>query len=158
LRDETNGPSLVAFLLCVVWAGDIAALYVGRAVGRHKLAPALSPNKTWEGTLGSVVGSLLAAGGLLGLAAQLETWNSAKLSYPDDVWYWLVLAVVVNLAAQVGDLVESGLKRSVDVKDSDRCLAAGRAGAMVRSGYSPAVLKAFSGHSSLGTGSTTNCG
>jgi phosphatidate cytidylyltransferase len=122
LRDETNGPSLVAFLLCVVWAGDIAALYVGRAVGRHKLAPALSPNKTWEGTLGSVVGSLLAAGGLLGLAAQLETWNSAKLSYPDDVWYWLVLAVVVNLAAQVGDLVESGLKRSVDVKDSGSLL------------------------------------
>jgi phosphatidate cytidylyltransferase len=122
LREETNGPSLVAFLLCVVWAGDIAALYVGRAWGRHKLAPKLSPNKTWEGTLGSVAGSLLTAGGLLGLAAGLAQWNSAKLSYPEDVWYWLVLAVLVNVAAQVGDLAESALKRSVGVKDSGSLL------------------------------------
>src|SRR5271166_3286025 len=115
---EGNGPSLVAFLLCAVWAGDSAALYIGRAWGRHKMAPSLSPNKSWEGAIGSVAGSLLAAGGLLGLAAWLETWNSAKLSYPDEYWYWLVLAVVVNVAAQVGDLAESALKRSVGVKDS----------------------------------------
>jgi phosphatidate cytidylyltransferase len=119
LREESNGPSLVAFLLCVVWAGDIAALYVGRAWGRRKLSPRLSPNKTWEGALGSVGGSLLVTGGLLGLAHLLETqWNSAVLSYPEDVMYWLVLAVVVNVAAQVGDLVESALKRSASVKDS----------------------------------------
>jgi len=104
LRAESNGPSLVIFLLCVVWAGDITALYVGRAWGRHKLAPVLSPNKTWEGSLGSVAGSLLVAGVLLGLAALLEIWNSTKLSYSDDVWwYWLLLAVVVNVAAQLGD-------------------------------------------------------
>jgi phosphatidate cytidylyltransferase len=123
LRAESNGPSLVIFLLCVVWAGDIAALYVGRAWGRHKLAPALSPNKTWEGTLGSVAGSLLATGALLGLAALLEMWNSTKLSYADEVWwYWMALAVVVNLAAQVGDLAESALKRSARVKDSGTLL------------------------------------
>jgi phosphatidate cytidylyltransferase len=123
LRAESNGPSLVIFLLCAVWAGDIAALYVGRAWGRHKLAPALSPNKTWEGTLGSVTGSLLATGALLGLAALLEMWNSTKLSYADEVWwYWMALAVVVNLAAQVGDLVESALKRSARVKDSGTLL------------------------------------
>jgi len=122
LREETNGPSLVAFLLLVVWAGDIAALYVGRTWGRHKLAPALSPNKTWEGSLGSVAGSLLAAGGLFGLADWLAQWNSARLSYPEEIWYWLVLAMVVNVAAQVGDLVESALKRSVDVKDSGSLL------------------------------------
>ena len=68
LHEEANGPSLVAFLLCVVWAGDMAALYVGRAWGRHKLAPTLSPNKTWEGAIGSLAGSLLMAGALLGLA------------------------------------------------------------------------------------------
>ena len=68
LREQANGPSLVAFLLCIVWAGDIAALYVGRALGRHKMAPALSPNKSWEGAFGSLAGSLLAAGGLLALA------------------------------------------------------------------------------------------
>ena len=119
LREQTNGPSLVAFLLCAVWAGDTVALYVGRAWGRHKMAPTLSPNKTWEGMAGSLVGSLLVTGGLLGLAHLLaEQWDSAVLSYPEDVWYWLGLAVVVNIAAQVGDLAESALKRSAGVKDS----------------------------------------
>lgn len=118
LREETNGPSLVAFLLCVVWAGDIAALYIGRAWGRHKMAPSLSPNKTWEGTLGSLAGSLLVAGALLGLARLFEMWDKVWLSYPEDLWYWLGLAVLINAAAQVGDLAESALKRSAGVKDS----------------------------------------
>ncbi len=118
LHEDANGPSLVAFLLCVVWAGDSVALYVGRAWGRHKLAPTLSPKKTWEGSIGSLVGSLLMAGALLGLAELLTQWDSAVLSYPGDVWYWLGLAVVVNVAAQVGDLAESALKRSSGVKDS----------------------------------------
>ena len=122
LREQSNGPSLVAFLLCTVWAGDIAALYVGRTWGRHKLSPKLSPNKTWEGAIGSVAGSLLAAGGLLGLAAWVESMDSVRLSYPEDVWYWLVLAVVVNVAAQVGDLAESALKRSAGIKDSGTLL------------------------------------
>jgi phosphatidate cytidylyltransferase len=123
LREQTNGPSLVSFLFCAVWAGDIAALYIGKAWGRHKLAPSLSPNKTWEGTAGSVAGSLLAAGALLGLAHLLAVqWDSAVLSYPEDASYWLILAVVVNVAAQVGDLVESALKRSVGVKDSGSLL------------------------------------
>jgi phosphatidate cytidylyltransferase len=122
LREQANGPSLVTFLLCVVWAGDIVALYVGRAWGRHKLAPKLSPNKTWEGAAGSVAGSLLAAGGLLALADWLTQWNSVRLSYPEDIWFWLVLAVVVNVGAQVGDLAESALKRSVGVKDSGTLL------------------------------------
>lgn len=122
LHEESNGPSLLVFLMCVVWAGDIAALYIGSAWGRHKMAPTLSPNKTWEGALGALAASLLVTGGLLGLAALLETWNSAKLSYPEDVWYWLGLAVVVNVAAQVGDLVESALKRSAGVKDSGNLL------------------------------------
>lgn len=122
LREEPNGPSLVCFLLCTVWAGDSVALYVGKAWGRHKLAPAISPNKSWEGAVGSVVGSLLATGVLLGLAAFLAQWDSAKLSFPDETWYWLGLAVVVNVAAQVGDLAESALKRSAGVKDSGSLL------------------------------------
>jgi phosphatidate cytidylyltransferase len=122
LREATNGPSLVAFLLCAVWAGDIAALYVGRAWGRHKLAPALSPSKTWEGSVGSLAGSLLAAGALLSLAHLLAQRDLAWLSYPEDIWYWLELAVLVNVAAQMGDLVESALKRSAGVKDSGSLL------------------------------------
>jgi len=123
LREQANGPSLVTFLLCVVWAGDIVAMYVGRTLGRHKMAPQLSPNKTWEGAAGSVIGSLLAAGGLLWLTEWTATrFNSAKLSFPEEVWYWLVLAVVINVAAQVGDLAESALKRSAGVKDSGTLL------------------------------------
>ena len=123
LREATNGPSLLVFLFCVVWAGDIAAMYTGRAFGRHKLAPQLSPNKTWEGTIGSVIGSVAVAGALLGLASYLASLDSAKLSYSDEAWwYWLILAVVINVAAQVGDLAESALKRSAGVKDSGNLL------------------------------------
>lgn len=123
LREQPNGPTLVVFLLFVVWAGDVAALYVGRAWGRHKLAPAISPNKTWEGSIGSVAGSVLVTGLLFLLATQLAQWNFAKLSFADEVWwYWLVMAVVVNVAAQVGDLAESALKRSAGVKDSGSIL------------------------------------
>lgn len=122
LREEANGPSLVAFLLCAVWAGDSVALYVGRAWGRHKMAPTLSPKKSWEGALGSVAGSLAVTGILLGLASLLQSHDIAVLTYPEEPWYWLLLAVVVNVAAQVGDLAESALKRSAGVKDSGTLL------------------------------------
>lgn len=122
LHEQSNGPSLVTFLLCVVWAGDVAAYYVGRAWGRRKLAPRLSPGKTWEGAIASVFGSMLAAAGLVGLATLLQQRDIVLLSYPDALWYWLVLAVIVNVAAQVGDLAESALKRSAGVKDSGSLL------------------------------------
>jgi phosphatidate cytidylyltransferase len=123
LRAQNNGPSLVVLLLCAVWAGDTAALYIGRPFGRHKLAPKLSPQKTWEGSIASVIGSLLAAGLLLAISEYLARWNSVALSYSDEVWwYWLILAVIINIAAQVGDLAESALKRSAGVKDSGTLL------------------------------------
>lgn len=122
LHEQSNGPSLVTFLLCVVWAGDVAAYYAGRAWGRRKLAPAISPGKTWEGAIASILGSMLVAAGLVGLATQLQQRDLAFLSYPDDLWYWLVLAAIVNIAAQVGDLAESALKRSAGVKDSGSLL------------------------------------
>jgi len=131
LREQANGASLLVFLFCVVWAGDTAAYYLGRAWGRHKLAPSLSPGKSWEGAVASVLGSALIAAALVGLATLLqEPWNSAVLawlervcpsavlSYPDEIWYWLALAALVNVAGQVGDLAESALKRSAGVKDS----------------------------------------
>ena len=123
LHEQANGPSLLVFLLCAVWAGDIAALYVGRAWGRHKLAPRLSPNKSWEGAIASVLGSLAVTGMLLGLGELVLHYNSTRLYYSDEAWwYWLLLAAAVNIAAQVGDLAESGLKRSVGVKDSGSLL------------------------------------
>jgi phosphatidate cytidylyltransferase len=135
LREQSNGPSLVAFLLFVVWAGDTAAYYAGRAWGRHKMAPSLSPGKTWEGAIASVIGSVAIAAALFGLATLMQepsnseilSWlqrvlPSAVLSYPDEIWYWLGLAAVVNVAGQVGDLAESALKRSARVKDSGNLL------------------------------------
>ena len=123
LRAAANGPSLLVFLLCVVWAGDSVALYVGKAWGRHKLAASISPNKTWEGAIGSIAGSLLVTAGLLALADLLSRHNSVVLSYSESGWgYWLCLAVVVNIAGQVGDLAESALKRSAGVKDSGNLL------------------------------------
>jgi phosphatidate cytidylyltransferase len=132
LRAQPNGASLVTFLLLVVWFGDTAAYYVGRTFGRHKLAPTLSPGKSWEGAIGSVAGSLAAAGLLLWLASYqqrsdflatvLQRWEMSPLTYPDQPWYWLVLAVIVNIAGQVGDLAESALKRSANVKDSGSLL------------------------------------
>lgn len=123
LRDATNGPSLLAFLFLTVWAGDTVAMYAGRMLGKRKMAPNLSPNKTWAGAIGSVLGAVAVAGILLGLSFYLAQWNSVKLSFADEAWwYWLVLAVVVNVAAQVGDLAESALKRSAGVKDSGTLL------------------------------------
>ena len=118
LRMYEDGKALVVFLLCVVWTGDIVALYVGRSVGKHKMAPKLSPNKTWEGAVGSMVGSLLVTGLLLALSLQLIKRDVVTLAFPGPVWYWLLLACVVNVAAQAGDLAESALKRSAGVKDS----------------------------------------
>jgi phosphatidate cytidylyltransferase len=123
LRAQSNGPSLLAFLFLTVWAGDTVAMYSGRAFGKRKLAPNLSPNKTWVGAIGSVVGAVAVAGILLGLSSYLVQWNSVRLSFADAPWwYWLILAMVVNVAAQVGDLAESALKRSAGVKDSGTLL------------------------------------
>jgi phosphatidate cytidylyltransferase len=135
LREQANGPSLVVFLLCVVWAGDTAAYYAGRTWGRHKMAPSLSPGKTWEGAIASVAGSAVIAAALVSLATVMQepsnsgvlSWlervfPSAVLAYPDEIWYWLVLAAVINVAGQVGDLAESALKRSAGVKDSGNLL------------------------------------
>ena len=97
---QPDGPSLLIFLFCIVWTGDIAALYVGRNFGRHKLAPHISPNKTWEGS-----------------AASMTT-----LHFAGPLLLWLGLAVVLNLFAQVGDLVESAIKRGAGVKDSGAML------------------------------------
>jgi phosphatidate cytidylyltransferase len=123
LRAQSNGPSLLAFLFLTVWAGDSVAMYSGRTFGKRKLAPNLSPNKTWVGAIGSVAGAVAVAGILLGLSSYLVQWNSVKLSFADAPWwYWLMLAVMVNVAAQVGDLAESALKRSAGVKDSGTLL------------------------------------
>jgi phosphatidate cytidylyltransferase len=97
----------VLFLLVIVWAGDSAAYYVGRRWGRRKLAPVVSPKKTWAG-----LGGQLVAGTLLGMVSGL-CLREARL-----VVLLGGLGLVVSGAAVVGDLVESTFKRSCSVKDS----------------------------------------
>jgi len=122
LYAQEEGPSLLTFLLFVVWAGDIAALYIGRTWGRRKLAPAISPGKTWEGSLASIAGSIAITGLLLWLASRLQAHDIAILSYPGSILHWLALAAILNVAAQVGDLTESAIKRGAGVKDSGSIL------------------------------------
>lgn len=122
LSTQDNGPSLLLFLFLVVWSGDIAALYIGRAFGRWKLAPTLSPNKTWEGSLASVAGSVLIALLLIWIAEILTAHNSDVLAFPGTRLHWVGMAVLLNIAAQLGDLVESAIKRGAGVKDSGHLL------------------------------------
>jgi phosphatidate cytidylyltransferase len=112
---QPDGPSLVVFLFCIVWTGDIAALYVGRKFGRTKLAPRISPNKSWQGSAASLAAGLLIAAALVALAGKLPP---GTLHYGGPLAHWLGLAAVLNVFAQVGDLVESAIKRGAGVKDS----------------------------------------
>jgi phosphatidate cytidylyltransferase len=100
-----QGPFLLLFALTIIWAGDTVAYFVGRAIGKHPLAPHLSPKKTWEGTIASFVGSLL-------VGAMFVRWLSAPLPH------LLAMAGAGNVAGQAGDLLESAYKRSAGVKDS----------------------------------------
>jgi phosphatidate cytidylyltransferase len=122
LSQQDNGPSLLIFLLFVVWAGDTTALYIGRVWGHRKLAPSISPGKSWEGSIASMCGSLIVTGLLIWLSLFLQAHGVTILSYPGSVIRWLILTAIINIAAQVGDLVESAIKRGAGVKDSGTLL------------------------------------
>ena len=122
LWKQEDGPALVVFLMLAVWSGDIAALYVGRAIGRHKLAPRLSPGKTWEGAIASICGSIAVTGLLLYASDLLTARGNLILHITEPVWQTLLLAGVLNIAAQLGDLLESAVKRGAGVKDSGTLL------------------------------------
>jgi phosphatidate cytidylyltransferase len=99
-------------VLFTVFAADTAAFFVGRAVGRHKMAPAISPGKTWEGFVGGVVAAMVVA------FVVLYQDRDEFLSMPET----LLLGAVVALAAVFGDLFESAVKRDLEVKDSGKLL------------------------------------
>jgi phosphatidate cytidylyltransferase len=122
LSAEDNGPSLLLFLFLVVWTGDVAALYIGRAFGRWKMAPRLSPNKTWEGVIASLAASIGVAALLVWAGRVLAEHAVEAVAWPGGWLHWMELAVLVNVAAQLGDLVESALKRGAGVKDSGHIL------------------------------------
>jgi phosphatidate cytidylyltransferase len=100
-----NGPRLLLFALVITWAGDTAAYFVGRAMGKHPLAPHISPKKTWEGSVGGMFGSLI-------VAWAFSYWIRIPIGH------LVAMAVIGNVAGQMGDLLESAYKRSAGVKDS----------------------------------------
>lgn len=110
-RSGPVGPDLVVLLLTIAFLGDTGAYFAGRALGRHKLYPAVSPKKTWEGA----VGGLLASAGAAVLA---HAWYLPELPLVPGV----VLAAAAGAMGQAGDLSESLLKRAHGVKDSGRLL------------------------------------
>lgn len=107
IRRDSNGMTWIFFLLSIIFAGDVCAYYVGSYFGKHKLAPAISPGKTVEGAIGGLVGNLLA--GAIG-----KYFFLPELSWSMSILFFLA----VGIAGQVGDLYESELKRSSQIKDS----------------------------------------
>jgi phosphatidate cytidylyltransferase len=133
IRELWAGAFLVMSLMLVVWAGDVFAYFVGRALGHHFMSPRISPKKTWEGALAS----LLASVGVAALLYQYALPISSALLHlhvisrrdgffalqrPPLLLPTLLLAAAVNVAAQLGDLVESLIKRGAGAKDSGAIL------------------------------------
>lgn len=114
------GPVLLFLLMAVAWISDIAAYFAGRRFGRHKLAPGISPGKTWEGV----------AGAMLAVSAYAVVWTAALHPYFPRLlktapfgWIWMILFLCLLAAIGIyGDLLESALKRQAGVKDSGTLL------------------------------------
>jgi len=105
-----NGWIWLIIMLFCTWANDTGAYFVGRSWGRRRLAPELSPGKTVEGAIGGLLTCIIAA------------W-AASLIYPQlPLWSLLLLGLIIGLAGQVGDLVESAIKRQAGVKDSGKLI------------------------------------
>jgi phosphatidate cytidylyltransferase len=132
LRQQWAGAFYLLYLLLVVWAGDIFAYFVGKSMGRHLMAPRISPKKTWEGAAASVLASVGVGWLLFHYALPLSSaLLRAGLIQQRDGMFGLeqpamgpiiLLTVVLNVAAQLGDLVESLIKRGAGVKDSGALL------------------------------------
>lgn len=106
---DVLGPRLLLFTVVLVWVGDSAAYFVGRGIGRWKMAPEISPKKTWEGAAANFLGALL-VGAIFGYFSGIP---------PAHV---LAMAAIGSVAGQIGDLFESAWKRSAGVKDSGAAL------------------------------------
>ena len=132
LREEWEGAFFLLYLLLLVWAGDIFAYFVGKPLGRHRMSPRVSPKKTWEGAIASVIASV-AVGVLMfhyALPISSALLRAGLIERKDGVFSpnqfslgeILALSIVLNIAAQLGDLVESLIKRGAGTKDSGAVL------------------------------------
>jgi phosphatidate cytidylyltransferase len=132
IREQASGAFLLLYLLLLVWAGDIFAYFVGRSLGRHLMSPRISPKKTWEGALASMIASVGVGMLLYNYALPISTalLNARLIEKKDGLfalektplWPIILLSAGINIAAQLGDLVESLIKRGAGVKDSGTLL------------------------------------
>lgn len=147
LRTLPLGSFFLLYLFVVVWSGDICAYYVGTSMGKHRLAPEISPKKTWEGAIASVVAASVLGALILHFSPQIVGWLQqhgliANLDWPGreqsfqplgnrvetpevyslSLWQAVFWSALINVAAQFGDLVESMIKRGANVKDSGSIL------------------------------------
>jgi phosphatidate cytidylyltransferase len=132
LRQQWAGGFYLLYLLLVVWAGDIFAYFVGKAIGRHLMAPRISPKKTWEGAIASLVASVGVGWLLFHYSQPLSSamLRAGLIERRDGLFGLekpamlpiLLLTIALNIAAQLGDLVESLIKRGANVKDSGSIL------------------------------------
>jgi phosphatidate cytidylyltransferase len=132
IREQASGAFLLLYLLLLVWAGDIFAYFVGRSLGRHLMSPRISPKKTWEGAAASMIASVGVGMLLYNYALPISTalLNARLIEKKDGlfaltkapVWPIILLSAAINVAAQLGDLVESLIKRGAGVKDSGTLL------------------------------------
>ncbi len=119
LREQGIGVLLSAAVL--VWAADIGAYFVGKAIGRRKLAPSISPGKSWEGAIGGWLLVMVVALGLAATGWFSSTWFS-RIGAQGGLWLVAGLSTLLVAASVIGDLFESLLKRQVGMKDSSRLL------------------------------------
>ncbi len=113
LRGLELGRNWVFFVLFVTWASDTAAFFIGRKLGKHKLAPNISPGKTWEGTIGGICAAI---------AMSALFFTPTPFQLPLVYWQAIPLSIAVSILGQLGDLVESLLKRNMGAKDSGRLM------------------------------------
>lgn len=111
IRSDHNGLALLCYVFVVVWSTDIGAYMIGRKIGKHKLWPVISPNKTWEGSIGAVICALI-----------LSAIYVAFVDVGYSQIQMIVLAFFLSIIGQMGDLVESAYKRFYGVKDSGKIL------------------------------------
>lgn len=111
---ENTGPVLATILIAAVAMSDTGAYFVGRSIGKHKLAPVVSPNKTWEGAIGGFIFSIVCMAVIYGLGRHYNWSNLPEWS----LGRYLLTGAILSVASQIGDLTESAFKRDAGVKDS----------------------------------------
>jgi len=118
MRSLDNGVWWVLVVLPAIWLADMGGYFIGKAIGKHKLSPRLSPKKTWEGYYGGIVFSLVGTPLLVLLYKQLGVEAPEFIT----IWHQLAIAIIMSVIPTLGDLGESMIKRQVGIKDSSSIL------------------------------------